>query len=333
MTAEVNVVTGGAGFIGSHLVQLLCQHGEKVRVVERPGAAVEHLPAEAEVHFADIRDRSSLRTAFEGARRVYHLAANPNLWTRERADFDAVNHQGTVNVLQQALQAGAERVLHTSTESILTSRRFQGGAVETLQLREEDMVGPYCLSKFLAEQAAFALAEQGKPVIVVNPTLPIGPGDRGMSPPTRMTVDFCRGKLPAYLDCRFNMIDARDVALGMIAAMERGRPGKRYLLGNRNLRLHEWLRMVGERIGRPAPRWQVPYIVALAAGYCGEFLADHVTHRMPNATTTGVRLTRYCMHFDPTNSLQELGLTPRPLEESLTDALAFYREMSWISGR
>lgn len=325
------VVTGGAGFIGSHLVELLCRDGGRVRVVERPGANVEHLPQQAEVVFADIRDRRSLDGVFAGAEDVYHLAANPNLWTRNRADFDAVNHRGTVNVLELALEAGARRILHTSTESILTSRRFQGGSVETLTLRREDMVGPYCLSKFEAEQAAMRMAEQGGRVVVVNPTLPVGPGDSGMSPPTRMTVDFCRGKLPAYLDCRFNMIDARDVALGMRLAMERGVPGKRYLLGARNLRLRDWLEMVGQRIGRRPPRWQVPYPIALAAGYVGEFLADHVTHRMPNATTTGVRLTRYCMHFDPSESLKELQLQPRPLEESLADALAWYRQMGWIS--
>lgn len=324
------VVTGGAGFIGSHLVQLLVDQGERVRVVERPGAYVKHLPSVAEVVFADIRDRAGVARAVVGATYVYHLAANPNLWTRNRADFDAVNHQGTVHVLEESLAAGARRILHTSTESILTSPRFQGGSVETLQLKEEDMVGPYCLSKFRAEQKALSLANAGQPVIVVNPTLPVGPGDHGMSPPTRMTVDFCRGRLPAYLDCRFNMIDVRDVALGMTLAMEHGKPGRRYLLGNRNLRLYEWLQMAGAAVGRRPPRFKVPYPLGLLAGYIGEFVADHITQKMPNATVTGVKLTRYCMHFDPSASLRELKLSPRPLEESLHDALQWYRQMGWI---
>ena len=327
----MNLVTGGAGFLGTHLVHRLLAAGESVRVLERPGAATEHLPVDRiEIFEGDICERAAVRGAVRGCRRVYHLAADPNLWTPNRRDFDAINHQGAVHVLTEALDAGAERVLHTSTESILTSRHFAGGAVEDLELRREDMVGPYCLSKFLAEREALRLAHDGAPVVVVNPTLPVGPGDRGMSPPTRMTVAFCRGALPAYLECRFNMIDARDVAEGMVAAMERARTGKRYLLGSRNLRLSEWLAMVGRLVGRKPPRWRVPYPIAFAAGHVGEFLADHVTGRMPNATVTGVRLTRYCMHFDPTPSLTELGIRPRPLEESLRDAIGWYRSMGWI---
>lgn len=145
-----------------------------------------------------------------------------------------------------------------------------------------------------------------------------------------MTVDFCRGRLPAYLDCRFNMIDVRDVALGMTLAMEHGKPGRRYLLGNRNLRLYEWLQMAGAAVGRRPPRFKVPYPLGLLAGYIGEFVADHITQKMPNATVTGVKLTRYCMHFDPSASLRELKLSPRPLEESLHDALQWYRQMGWI---
>ena len=327
----MNLVTGGAGFIGSHLVERLLAAGEAVRVLERPSADVAHLPLKrVELALADIRDREAVRDAVRGCRHVYHLAANPNLWTRDRRDFAAVNHLGTVHVLQESLAAGAQRVLHTSTESILTSKRFTGGAVETLRLRRSDMVGPYCLSKFLAEQEAFRLAQEGAPVLVASPTLPVGPGDRGMSPPTRMTVAFCRGRLPAYLDCQLNMIDARDVAAGMIAVMQRGQTGQRYLLGFRNLRLRRWLEMLGEQTGRAIPRFRVPYWLALAVAYFSELSADYLTGAMPDATVTGVRLTRYCMHFDPSPTLAELGLQPRPLEQSIRDALSWYRTMQWL---
>jgi len=327
----VNLVTGGAGFIGSHLVMQLAEAGQPVRVLELPGTPVDHLPLDRiEVVFADIRDRRGVRQAVQGCRRVYHLAANPNLWTRNRRDFDAVNHQGTVHVLEESLDAGADRIVHTSTESILTSKTFQGGSVETLRPNQEDILGPYCLSKFLAERQAFRLADQGAPVLVASPTLPVGPGDRGMSPPTRMTVAFCRGKLPAYLDCRFNMIDARDVAIGLQLVMEKGKPRRRYLLGHQNLHLADWLELVGKQIGRPKPRWTVPYSLALAVAHASEFLADHFTGQIPNATLTGVRLTRYCMHFDPTTTLTDLALTPRPLEESIQDSIVFYRQMNWI---
>jgi dihydroflavonol-4-reductase len=327
----MNLVTGGVGFIGSHLVERLLAEGEAVRVLDRPGAAVNHLPLDRiELVRADIRDRGTVRAALKGCRHVYHLAANPNLWARDRQEFDAVNRQGTLHVLEAALEAGAERVLHTSTESILTSRSFAGGAVEHLRPRESDAVGPYCLSKLRAEQIAFRLADLGAPVIVVTPTLPVGPGDRNQTPPTRMTVAFCRGRLPAVMDCRLNFIDVRDVAAGMVAALRRGRPGIRYLLGAANLRLLDWLGLVGPLVGRAPPRQAVPYPLGLAVGRISEWIADHVTGRMPMATAAGVRLTRRCLQFDSQASLAELGLRPRPMEQSARDAVRWYRAVGWI---
>jgi len=327
----MNLVTGGAGFIGSHLVDRLLAEGEAVRVLERPGAAVAHLPpARIEVVWADIRDRGAVRLAVRGCRHVYHLAANPNLWVRDRQEFDAVNRQGTVHVLEAALEAGAERVLYTSTESILAAPAFAGGAVEHRRPRDGDASGPYGRSKLRAEQAAFRLADRGAPVLVVSPTLPVGPGDRTPTPPTRLTVAFCRGRLPAVLDCRLNFMDVRDVAAGMVAAVRCGRPGIRYLLGAANLRLREWLGLVGPLVGRAPPRAAVPYPLALAVGRISEWLADHVTQRMPMATVEGVRLARRCLQFDSQASLAELGLRPRPLAESARDAVAWYRHVGWI---
>ena len=158
---DLTVVTGGAGFIGSHLVEQLVDSGQQVRVIERPGADVDHLPPAAEVFFADIRDRAALARALDGARWVYHLAANPNLWVRDRREFEEVNYQGTINVLDAALAAGAERILHTSTESILTKAKVSGPIDENIEISVSDAVGPYCRSKLLAEQYAFSLAEQG----------------------------------------------------------------------------------------------------------------------------------------------------------------------------
>jgi dihydroflavonol-4-reductase len=327
----LNLVTGGAGFIGSHLVSELLGRGEKVRVLERPGAKTDHLPLDdLELVSADIRDRSAVHTAIRGCQRVYHLAANPNLWTRRRQDFHDVNYLGSVHVLEESLLLGVERVLHTSTESVLSAPGHVGLIGETFQPRREEMVGPYCVSKFDAEQAAFKLAKDGGQVLIVSPTLPVGPGDYGLSPPTRMTLACCRGKLPAYLDVAFNMIDARDVAIGMCQAMDKGVPGKRYLLGFENLRLEDWLSRVAHAVGRPAPKYKVPYAVALLTGYLSEFYADHVSGQMPMATVTGVRLAKRVMHFDPSHSLQELGLKPRPLEKSLADAIEWYRQVGFL---
>jgi dihydroflavonol-4-reductase len=261
---------------------------------------------------------------------VYHLAADPNLWRRDRAGFDAINHVGAVQVMRTALDQGAARVLFTSTESILTSPTRLSGAVEHARFHERDMLGPYCLSKFRGERAALQLAEQGAPVLVCSPTLPVGPGDHRQTPPTRMALAFARRAMPAYLNCRLNLIDARDAAEGLHRAMQVGRPGIRYLIGAHNVQLIDWLASLGQVLGRTPPRLQVPYPLALAVGWCSERWADLITHRQPLATVTGVRLTRRSMHFDPSASLAELGLTPRPLHQSAADAVAWYRQKGWL---
>jgi dihydroflavonol-4-reductase len=328
----MTVVTGGAGFIGSHLVRSLVDRGERIRVVERPGADVAHLPSEVEIVRADIRDREAVTDAMTGGRFVYHLAANPNLWVRDRREFDAVNHRGTVHVLEAARATGAERILHTSTESILTCARHAGPIAEDVEVGLDDAVGPYCRSKLKAENEAMDRARAGWPVVVANPTMPVGPGDRGMSPPSRLIRDFCLGKLPARMDCTLNLIDVRDVADGLIRTMERGRPGRRYLLGGENLTLVGLLGILSNLTGVAVPRWSVPYPVGLAVAYVSEWVADHVTGTTPKATVTGVRLTRRTMHFDASRSLAELGLEPRPVAESLADAVAWLRETGQIPG-
>jgi dihydroflavonol-4-reductase len=324
------LVTGGAGFIGSHLVANLVAQGERVRVLDLPHAPVEHLPASIDFIPGDIRDRTAVDRAVRGCGAVYHLAANPNLWAARRGAFHQVNYLGAVNVIDAALAAGAKRVLHTSTESILTRAR------QTAPIREEqvvslgDVIGPYCRSKLLAERYAFRRAREGAPVVIVNPTIPVGPGDRGQSPPTRMCLDFCRTGRREYLDAELNLIDARDVAEGMVRAMERGRPGRRYLLGHENLSIKDIFSLLARLTGRAVPLRRVPYLVALAAAYVSEFVADHFTHRSPAATITGVKLTRRVMRFDPRRSLAELGLQPRPVLRSLENAVAWYREQGWL---
>ncbi len=332
MANSVVVVTGGAGFIGSHLVRRLVERGERVRVLERPGAPLAHLPLDRlDVVHADIRDRGAVDRALRGCGVVYHLAGNPNLWTRPRGLFRAVNYLGTVNVLEAALAAGARRVLHTSTESILTRARQTGPIAEDQQVMPGDVIGSYGRSKYLAERHAFRLARAGAPVVIVNPTVPVGPGDRGRSPPTQMILDFCRGRRREYVDAELNLIDVRDVAEGMIRALEHGRPGRRYLLGAENLSIRAVFSILARLTGLPEPHRRIPYPVALAAAYVSEWLADVVTHHMPAATVTGVKLTRRRMHFDAHRSLEELGLKPRPVTESLADAVAWFREMGWIT--
>jgi dihydroflavonol-4-reductase len=328
------LVTGGAGFIGSHLVHRLLDQGESIRVLELPGAPVAHLPLDRiDLVRGDIRDRPAVERAVRGCRLVYHLAANPNLWVQRRGQFRQVNYLGTVHVLGAALAAGVRRVLHTSTESILTRARQTTPIAEEQQVTLRDVIGPYCRSKFLAERHALRLARSGAPVVIVNPTLPIGPGDLGRSPPTQMLLDFCRGRRREYLDAELNLIDVRDVADGMVRAMERGRPGRRYLLGHENMSIRSVFALLAQLTGLPEPGWRVPYPVALSAAYVSEWLADVFTHRCPAATVTGVKLTRRLMHFDARRSLDELGLQPRPVTQSLADAVAWFRAVGWLPTR
>lgn len=325
------LVTGGAGFIGSHLVRQLLEANESVRVLERPGASIDHLPLDRiELVSADIRDAPAVRKASRGCEYVYHLAADPNLWRRDRGEFDSVNRLGTINVMRSALDNGAKRILYTSTESILTSEKSNGGPVEKLRLKESDMLGPYCLSKFRAEEEVLRMVREGVPIVVVCPTLPVGPGDRSLTPPTRLSLAFCRGELPAYLECQFNLIDARDVGVGMTLAMKKGKTGIRYLLGAENLLLSDWLRILGEEAGQPLPRWEVNYPLSYVVAWFSEMWADYISGKMPMATITGVRLSRRNMFFDFSASLNELGLHPRPLREAARDAVDWYRLQGWL---
>jgi dihydroflavonol-4-reductase len=325
------LVTGGAGFIGSHLVRLFLERGEAVRVLDLPTAPLEQLPLHrVELVLGDIRDKQAVKRAVHGCREVYHLAANPHLWVQQRGSFRQVNYVGAVHVIDAALESGVQRVLHTSTESILT-RAGQSEAIrEEQHVAYEDVIGPYCRSKYFAERYALQLGRAGAPVVVVNPTLPIGPGDWGRSPPTQMLLDFCQGKRRAYVDAELNLIDVRDVAEGMVRAMERGRPGRRYLLGHENVSILTVFRLLARLTGLPGPRWRVPYPVALATAYVSEFIADVFTHRAPAATVTGVALTRRCMHFDPSRSLAELELRPRPVTESLAETVAWFGKIGWL---
>ena len=328
---QFTLVTGGAGFIGSHLVRLLVEQGRRVRVFERPGARVDHLPlAKIDLIRGDIRDRAAVDQAVRGCDAVFHLAANPNLWTHRRGHFHQVNFAGAVNVLEASIAAGVRRILHTSTESILTKASQTGPIGADVVVRPCDVIGPYCRSKFAAEVFALRLARAGAPIVVVNPTLPTGPGDFGRSPPTQMMLDFCRGRRREYLGANLNLIDVRDVALGMVRALEHGKTCRRYLLGHENVSIREIFRRLSKLTGIPEPGWKVPYPLALTVAYLGEFFADIATRRSPAATVTGVKLTRRTMHFDARQSLEELKLVPRPIVESLADAVSWFREQGWV---
>jgi dihydroflavonol-4-reductase len=334
--AEVSgkvLVTGGAGFVGSYLVEQLVAGNHTVRVLEKPGVATSHLPIDRiEIVFGDLRDERAVKEATVGCDVVLHLAANPNLWTRDPHEFEEVNHQGTRRVLAAARDAGARRVVHVSTESIISPIGYTGIINEKTRATLDDMIGPYCRSKWLAEQAVREAVKLGDPVVIVRPSIPVGPRDRHLGPPSRMICDFCNGRIKAFLDCNLNLIDVRDVAAGIWAAAQRGEVGRCYLLVNENWCILDLWRYLSELAGRPTPRWRVPYPLALLFARLEEWFCTYVAAgRQPLATVTGVKLTRRSFCFDGTQSTIDLGWQPaRDCRQAIVEAVMWFRASGYI---
>jgi dihydroflavonol-4-reductase len=320
------LVTGGGGFIGRHLVDVLLSRGDSVRVLDV-------MPAGADVAGVDyvrgsVGDKAAVESALDGIDIVYHLAGIAHLWRHDKADFDRVNRQGTETMLKAAMERGVRRFVHCSTESILLPKRRNGAAVdESARPTLEDMPGPYTRSKYLGERAALGAARDGLDVVVVNPTIPIGVGDRNMTPPAAMLALFLSGGTPFFLDCILNLADVRDIADGIARAGERGRRGERYILGGENVRMGDLLGRLERKSSRRMPRRAVPVWVALTTGVASGWLADRVTHKPPVATREGVVLALRSAPFDSSKAQSELGYAPAPIDRALTEAVeAFKRE-------
>lgn len=325
-----SLVTGGGGFIGTHLVSQLLEQGETVKVLELEDVS---LPDDVQVIRGSVTDADTVRRALKGVQRLYHLAGNPDLWAQDKRVFKQVNYEGTRTVLSEAAQADLEVVVYTSTESILTGKKQGNRPIDSSIQRElHEMPGPYCRSKFLAEQLAFDAARKGLPIVIVSPTLPIGPGDRRITPPTRMILNFLNCKMPAYLDCKFNMVDVRDVAKGHILAAQYGRPGERYILGNENLTLGELLLMIEEITGLAMPKFRIPHWVALIVGALSELSADYITRKPPKAPLTGVRLAARSMFFESNKAVKELGFQQSSIRQALIDQIEWLVKEGYVTG-
>jgi dihydroflavonol-4-reductase len=319
------LVTGANGFIGANVVRALLAHGEEVRAFVRPGSdrrSLADLPVE--LAEGDLRDADSVRRAVEGCARVYHVGADYRLWARDpRALYDS-NAKGTVHVLDACRALGVERVVHTSSVGTIGLSASGAPSDEATPLAPGQICGHYKRSKLDAERAALSYAEQGLPVVVVNPAAPIGPWDAKPTPTGKIVVDFALGRMPAFVDTGLNVVHVRDVAEGHWLAAERGRPGERYVLGHRNLTLREILELLAELLGRPAPRIRLPYAVAWAAGALCTAAADLVTHRPPAIALEAVRMSRRRMFFDSSKAIRELGLPQTPVREAFEDALRWF---------
>ncbi len=325
------LVTGATGFIGANLARLLVSRGEEVRTLVRPrsdAANLEGLPVERMA--GDLRDADSVRRAVAGCARVYHVAADYRLWARDPEELYRTNVDGTVHVMEACLAEGVERVVYTSTVGTIGLSALPAPCDETTALAPGQIAGHYKRSKLEAERAALAFVARGLPLVVVNPSAPVGPWDVKPTPTGRILVDFANGRLPAFVDTGLNVVHVRDVAEGHRLAAERGRVGERYILGNRNMTLAEILTELADLTGRPVPHLRLPWAAAWAAGAVSTALADWITRRPPAVPLEGVRMARHRMFFDPGKAVRELGLPRTPVRRAFEDALGWFEKRGVI---
>jgi dihydroflavonol-4-reductase len=328
------LVTGATGFVGSHVARQLVGAGHRVRVLVRPNSnssLLDGLPVERAE--GDLRDPISLDRAMKGVRQLFHVAADYRLWTRDPNELYQSNVEGTRRLFEIAGNAGVGRVVYTSTVATVAVPKH-GAALpnEETHATLDEMIGHYKRSKFLAELEAMKAAAAGLPVVIVNPTTPVGPGDWKPTPTGRIILDFLNGKMPAYVDTGLNVAPVEDVAAGHLLAAEKGRIGERYILGARNMTLKEILDALSFITGRPAPRVRLPHVVALIAAYSDQFVS-RIVGRDPQIPLEGVKMARHRMFVQSDKAERELGYRPGPVEPALARAVNWYQEHGYIRGR
>ncbi len=314
------LVTGASGFLGWHVAHILTARGHKVRALVRPTSRLQDL--EVEPVIGDLRDAASLERAVAGCSLVFHVAADYRLWSRNPRELYDSNVGGTRSLLTAAQKAGVERFVYTSTVGCI-GVPAAGLGDETQPCTLEEMSGHYKRSKFQAEEVALQFARSGFPVVIVNPTAPIGDHDFKPTPTGKIILDFITGKMPAYIDTGLNLVDARDVALGHVLAAERGREGERYILGCENLTLKQILDRLALITGRKAPALQLPYGVAYAAGVVTTAWAA-LTGQMPLAPLEAVKMARKKMFVTHAKAARELGYAPGSVDQALRQAVEWF---------
>ncbi len=327
------LVTGASGFVGGAVARALVQAGSRVRVLLRQTAnadLVKDLPVD--IVTGDVRNYHSVLQATRGCHQVYHVAALYKLWVRRKQDMYDCNVLGTENILRAAREVGVEKVVYTSSVATLGLPGDGRHGTEDTPVSLSDMVGHYKRSKFLAEQVALQYAQDGLPVVIVNPSTPVGGGDIKPTPTGKLIVDFLNGNMPGYVDTGLNVVDVEDVAQGHLLAATHGKIGEKYILGNENLTLRQILQLLAELTGRPAPRFKVPYALALGVAYGDAALARLIPGREPFAPPVGVRLSKKKMFFSPAKAIRELGLPQTPVREAFLKAITWFRAHDYVKG-
>lgn len=327
------LVTGGTGFLGSAVVRHLLARGRDVRVLARAGGDRRNITGlPVEILEGDLRDSEARKRALQGVRDLFHVAADYRLWVQDEPSMYAVNVDATAALMRAALDAGVSRIVYTSSVATLAAASNGKPADEATPVSFDDMIGPYKRSKFLAERAVLDLhRDEGLPVVIVNPSFPIGPRDVKPTPSGRMVVEAAAGRMPAFVATGLNAVHVDDVAHGHLLALEHGRTGERYILGGENFALQQILAMIADLVGRKPPRVELPASFVLVVAHATEALARLMPRWEPFVTVTGVKLARKNMFFSSAKAERELGYRPRhEAKEALADAIDWFRANKYL---
>lgn len=333
------LLTGAGGFIGSAIARALLERGAEVVAPIPPGADTTNLDGLSVAKLeADVRDGPAMARAAEGCRYVFHTAALYRFWAPDPEEFYEVNVGGTLNVLAAAEKTGAERVVYTSTVGTLGLHAAVGvkgngsrSAREGDWVRVEHLFGYYKRSKYVAEHEVLRAAAEGLPVVLVHPTMPVGPRDRAPTPTGRTVLDYLNGRIRGYTDTAMNVVDVEDVAAGHLLAAERGRLGRSYILGGENLSFKELLCHLAELTGLPGPGLRVPTAAALAAAQLSELIEGRLARRSPSVPLEAARMATTRMVFDDSRARAELAYASRPARLALARAARWFADHGYIS--
>jgi dihydroflavonol-4-reductase len=319
-------LTGATGFVGHHVARALAAEGADLRLLVRKSSNLANLEGIAgETHVGDLSEPESLRPALAGCEALVHVAADYRLWIPDPAAMYRANVEGTRELLRMAREAKVPRVVYTS--SVATMHFRTDGIVinEDTPVSLDDMVGHYKRSKFLAEQEAIAAAQAGQGVMILNPTTPIGSNDSKPTPTGRIFVDFLNGKFPAYMDTGLNLVDVSEVARAHVAALTKGKPGRRYILGGENLTLKQILDKMSAITGIPSPKVKIPFAVAATYAFFEEWITGRIRGKEPRATLEEVRMGRKKMFASSARAEQELGFRIVPVYPAMRSAIEWFR--------
>ncbi len=324
-------VTGATGFLGSHVARALADVGAELRLLVRPTSNLKNLEGlKAETAVGDLRDAASLERAMSGCDTVFHVAADYRLWVLDPEEMYRSNVEGTRAILEAARKNGVGRVVYTSSVATMGFTGNGQPADENSPVALADMIGPYKRSKFMAEQIALEAGRGGMHVVTVNPTTPVGEQDVKPTPTGRIVVDFMKRKFPAYVETGLNLVDVQECARGHVAALEKGRPGERYILGGENLTLKQILDTLGNITGLPSPTIKLPYFFAFATGVIDEAITGRLLKREPRATVDTVRMGKKKMFASSSKAERELGWKIVPVEAALRRAVEWFRANGYV---